>query len=748
MIVDRLSIEGFKMIGERIELTFPRQGRIGIFGGNETGKTTLLQSIEYALYGLKRGAVAEEARENIISWGKQSADLLIEFTCGDAKYRLTRSISAEGRHKAKLVQLRDGDEDPRTEVTSITEIDKLVEQITGMDRDSFTKLVFIKQKDLDALRDLVKAKREELLNKVMGIDIYDTASERMRQDISTLQSELKEKRAELEVVTRNKDAYDEKMTQRKELEERNSKLRGEVDSMARKLAEAKETLDAYEWLAGYEATTKLLEAKTGELKRIKDELGSRQQQEAQLRLYEDFVAKHGKGIEELSTISDEFSGLEQELTRALGVLEDASRRRDATLSQIGLRPEMTREDLAAKRNRSLLLLFLSALATVALLGGTFVWEPILLIPTCVAALSAALLFRNYSRADRTLTRMASAFSLEGEVEAARRSMNELRTKLEELTHRSGFVDGAKAKAAMDEVIQLLSRETGYNTLQELRGAHAGLKAQLGRTTREGLERSQHVLSGEMRTLKEKGRSLLTSKPPAAEELRFTETAYAEAKTRYEELKERVSSGQSELKANDRLIEQVDTDLSKLKADFERHPTLEAEVNQLESKTNVLSTARQEIWETSKGLREKVIPQARLAINQVLPTLTDGRYSDFDVTEDLKFKVFSIEAGEYKEREVFSGGTQDQFLIALRLAFTQTILDSRVGSDRYSLFMDECISSSDYGRRQGIFEVLDALRGTFTQIFVVAHEDISDLVDHHLVLGRNDRGFTEIRSTSW
>ena len=36
----------------------------------------------------------------------------------------------------------------------------------------------------------------------------------------------------------------------------------------------------------------------------------------------------------------------------------------------------------------------------------------------------------------------------------------------------------------------------------------------------------------------------------------------------------------------------------------------------------------------------------------------------------------------------------------------TILDSRVGSDRYSLFMDECISSSDYGRRQGIFEVLD------------------------------------------
>jgi len=748
MIVDRLSVEGFKMMGERIELTFPSQGRIGIFGGNETGKTTLLQSIEYALYGLKRGAVAEEARENIISWGKQSADLLIEFTCGDTKYRLTRSISAEGRHKAKLVQLRDGDEDPRTEVTSLTEIDKLVEQITGMDRDSFTKLVFIKQKDLDALRDLVKAKREELLNKVMGIDIFDIASERMRQDISLLQSELKEKRAELEVVTRNKDAYDEKTTQRKELEERNSKLRGELDLMAPRLAEAKETLDAYEWLAGYEATTKLLEAKAGELKRIETELGSRQQREAELKLYEDFIAKHGRGIEELSAINDEFSRLEQELTRALGVLEDTSRRRDAALSQIGLPPEMTRENLAAKRNRSLLLLFLSALATAALFAGAFLWNLMLLIPACVAALSAGLLFRTYVRDDRTLTRMASASALEGEVEAARRSANKLRDELDDLTHRSGFTDGAKAKAAMDEMIQLLSRETGYNTLQELRGAHAGLKAQLEKTTREGLERSQHALFDEIRTLEEKGRSLLTSKPPAAEELRFSETAHAEAKTRHEELRGGVDSANSELKANDRLVEQVDTDLLKLKADFERYPTLEAEVNRLESKANVLSTARQEIWETGKGLREKVIPQARLAINQVLPTLTDGRYSDFDVTEDLKFKVFSIEAGEYKEREVFSGGTQDQFLIALRLAFTQTILDSRVGSDRYSLFMDECISSSDYGRRQGIFEVLDVLRGTFTQIFVVAHEDISDLVDHHIVLGRNDRGFTEIRSASW
>jgi exonuclease SbcC len=157
---------------------------------------------------------------------------------------------------------------------------------------------------------------------------------------------------------------------------------------------------------------------------------------------------------------------------------------------------------------------------------------------------------------------------------------------------------------------------------------------------------------------------------------------------------------------------------------------------------------QEIKETSKELRNKVLPLAGFIINRILPTITDGRYSDLEITEDLKFKVHSMEAGKYKEREVFSGGTQDQFLIALRLAFTESILDSRVKADYYSLLMDECISSSDEVRKQGIFEVLELMKKTFRQLFIIAHEDISNLVDHHLILTRNARGYTQIRSKSW
>ena len=127
-------------------------------------------------------------------------------------------------------------------------------------------------------------------------------------------------------------------------------------------------------------------------------------------------------------------------------------------------------------------------------------------------------------------------------------------------------------------------------------------------------------------------------------------------------------------------------------------------------------------------------------------LTNGRYSDFEIAEDLTSTV-NVQGG-YRPREVFSGGTQDQFLIALRLAFTKSILDSRVAADRYCLLMDECISSSDEQRRQGVFEVLDQMKETFPQIFIIAHDDISNFVDYHVTLGRDESGYSNVISKSW
>jgi len=147
-------------------------------------------------------------------------------------------------------------------------------------------------------------------------------------------------------------------------------------------------------------------------------------------------------------------------------------------------------------------------------------------------------------------------------------------------------------------------------------------------------------------------------------------------------------------------------------------------------------------------REMVLPQAEIEINQMLPLITNNRYSNFEISEDLKFTVYVKEANGFKQRDLFSGGTQDQFLIALRLAFTKSILDSRIRADEYAFFMDEPISSSDEIRKAGIFELLGKVKQTFKQTFIIAHEDISDLVKHHLILERDSDDHTKIKSQSW
>jgi exonuclease SbcC len=41
--------------------------------------------------------------------------------------------------------------------------------------------------------------------------------------------------------------------------------------------------------------------------------------------------------------------------------------------------------------------------------------------------------------------------------------------------------------------------------------------------------------------------------------------------------------------------------------------------------------------------------------------------------DFGVQVFDPEVGEYRPRDVFSGGTEDQFLLAIRLAFALALM---------------------------------------------------------------------------
>lgn len=751
MIIHSLKALGFRIIGEPIDISFPEEGRIGILGQNESGKTTFLQAIEYALYGLRRGAGVEGERENLVTWGKNEAKLEIEFTSGQDTYVLQRVFGAKSGHRASLTPVIEGVKDKSNSITSLRDIEAKIEQITGMDRDSFTKLIYVKQKDLDALRELAKSKREQLVNKVMGIEVFDDASANVKGDISNLDNEFEKKNLQLGSVLKNKEQYEAKQKQRVDLEASITDLQQNLGQKQNQLDEAKKLLEKYEWLYASDSTNEVISSLKGQQGEVKKDVEKIANLEKEIQGYETALAKYKPQVEELETLRATFVDLERRLKEAEDSVGSIETRRQEVITKTGLADkdiELLSQDLPAKKHRQLVRFALGFMAGFGLLLVSLITSFVLIVFALFSFAVSAYLFYDYLKIDKLLTANSEVNSLTKQLEEQTTKVSGLKAQIEKLTTRTSFKSHEDVNNSLSTILEEIKIMTGQDSIPGIeavgRNAKSSLKAlKDSEPSKRKEELEKQILSKETEIA-----SLQKTKPASVDELQYGREQHEVAKERVQELQGEYSNLDKEIQSKLGTIQQLNKDLETLKPDYDLHPELEQEVQTCKSEIERLKRVFLELSETSKELRNKVIPHARFIINQILPTLTDGRYSDFEITEDLKFKVHSNEAGGYKEREIFSGGTQDQFLIALRLAFTESILDSRVMADKYSLLMDECISSSDDVRKQGIFEVLDAMKKTFSQIFVIAHEDISNFVDNHIVLARNEHGYTEIKSRSW
>ena len=751
MIIHYLEASGFRIIGEPLYINLPEEGRIGVLGQNESGKTTFFQAIECALYGLRRGSGPELDRKNLVTWGKNQAKLEIEFTSGQNRYNLRRTFGSNHLHKAKLMSVINGVKDRSSSITKLTAIERKIEDITGMDRDSFTKLVYIKQKDLDALKELAKSKREQLVNKVMGIEVFDDATDQVKKDATTLDGELENMELQLENVRKNKDDYEAKLNQKSELRTRIEELQPKLENKKDELDIAKALVSKYDWISDYNSTKDLDRSLKEQLEHVEKELKRMSELEEQTSKLKNSMDTYRPEIKALKAHDQKLSDIERRLEEAEADHEMLKTKKQEAIDRLGL-PEkdlkLLSEDLQAQKSRRLMFTGGTAI-------GVLICVVLALLITIGLILGAVALFgltayflTQYLKLDRLVTKNV-------EIEATNRQLRDQEDKVlgiqkekASFTSQSAYKTSKDTKEKLDVILSQMKTEIGEETIEGAEALFRNTSAELSKLERADPEARKETIESQIQAKKEEIEELEETKPDSTDEIEYDKEQHTDLKNQCEIIQQEWSDIKEEIDNARGTIKQLEKDVSRLKPDFELFPQLEREVRERIESIKVLKMVRVQLSETSKELRNRVLPHARLIINQILPTLTGNRYSDFEITEDLKFKVHSNQAGGYKEREIFSGGTQDQFLIALRLAFTQSILDSRVMADKYSLLMDECISSSDEVRKQGIFEVLDAMKQTFSQIFIIAHEEIANYVDHHIVFERNNDGFTEIRSKSW
>jgi DNA repair exonuclease SbcCD ATPase subunit len=170
IILKHLTVERFRLLRE-INLHFPQRGSILIQGPNEAGKSALLESIYFALYGR---AIASDR-------GKSSVDELVLYGSSQASVTLTLSIGATELVINRIIERGKGqqvtlyvrklgmpEEEPITRLGTANE--RIITELGRVDGETLRNSCYIEQKSLHRLEDLRGSEREATLRKLLGLE--------------------------------------------------------------------------------------------------------------------------------------------------------------------------------------------------------------------------------------------------------------------------------------------------------------------------------------------------------------------------------------------------------------------------------------------------------------------------------------------------------------------------------------------------------------------------------------------------
>ena len=227
IILKHVTVERFRLLRE-IDLHFPQRGSILIQGPNEAGKSALLESIYFALYGNSMATNrSKRTLDDLILYGASQASVTLTLSIGATEMTINRIIERGQGQKVTLQVRKLGmpEEEPITGLATANE--RIIAELGRMDGETLRNSSFVEQKGLHLLESLPGSAREDTVRKLLGLEkllrlteqfkltpnderLLTEASERlklaeMQARIPTLSQQLDQLEAALDAVTVSED---------------------------------------------------------------------------------------------------------------------------------------------------------------------------------------------------------------------------------------------------------------------------------------------------------------------------------------------------------------------------------------------------------------------------------------------------------------------------------------------------------------------------------------------------------------
>ena len=797
MILDRLYLHNYKRFKDG-EINF-KDGITGIVGNNGVGKSSIVDGVFFALFGVSSGIASDFIVSSFAKNGEK-CEVGLHFRVGPEAYYISRTF-----RKGKTVQhdaTLTGNEGVRA--SGVSQVEAEVRRILGMGPADFRNTVYAAQKDLLTLLDLTPGKRKDWFLRALGIDYLNTGSQRILKE----QADAKEQAAqllqgELTALSRQDPA---------ELEQVRLSITGLKDKIIALQAEEKQQ---QEKRAAVSAEKQEYDLKTVRQGKLVDQETTLRNDITELTLRTEALTGRAAS---LNVDEQDLQQLEQavsEIPKAREEIE-AYRAKKASFDRLAIEQKSAvREEgnLADRRNKITKQLETLTVSEKELAELYSKVRTALDIPEDEADVDNAILTFSQGVIERTANINARARGNDTEQGKIKQNRDTLRKTGPEgacpiCLQRLGdhYADVEKEyEARLTEAIaeyDKINKEL-EKTLKDSKRVPA-LKPTLDQIKkirialgyRENLECEKAELSTNLHTTGQKLNALTKE---------FDALAYKEedhlackqrlvelecAQNRYTELTKR-SAQQAGIRAQiaelNSQITSKTAALTELKAAIDANPIdlsagiwLTHEVEKLDialksitqdlilslereraatQKIAELETAAQRIAElqsTAAALREEIeilkltrtaiadyvvyimqVVRARIEteVSSIISEITGGKYDQVLLDEDFNLLVRENDKEYTVDR--FSGGEQDDIAVALRIALSRYLAELHNVHESTLLIFDEIFGSQDEERRANLLTALRSQESRFPQIILISHiAEIQGEFSHALIVQGN------------
>ncbi|HVT11259.1 MAG TPA: SMC family ATPase [Fimbriimonadaceae bacterium] len=765
-------------------------GMTAIVGANGSGKTTILEAITFALYGVQR-----DKKDSVkFFWSEPRAKVRVtlDFEFESCRYRLERTAS-----DASLVDV--GVDPQVVKATGLREVTGACERLLRLTYPQFKNSFCAEQKSLTFLDFPNDTRRQEQVGKMLGFDRLKSAShiarergkiargiadqlaltlgniDQLRAERKTAQEERKSAAALHEQAAELFKDLEKQLPEaegRKKLADEFFRLSQEANvfggqAEALKAARARAEAALEKARAGAARRAELLPVlrECEELESAVKALQALREQEIEREKMQDEL---GRTSTEIQALDEALAGLapadlekaRKALQQSGDALTKAMNRVQEAVTEWGKGKQAAQARLSTAEAELKQCRQASEKAIALAEKG--------ICPECGQPTTA-----NFEERLRTLA--AELEKADKERTAAFETFKAAETRPKAIFDAEEALDAARAAQAkaQEELTGAERAESHAKSLRDQRAAKetrvATLRAELSRSI-PLYKRDDHLRAeSRLKELRPKREECLKL-AGADEALKGAESAFAEAKkeieaakagyqalmaerarlpfanpeeaasavTAFDELRRRAADAQGQVRQAEMLVKLAENALRAAEDRIKAYGEKEEALKQKRSEALLHETASDQLKRLREELNAEIRPDLAMRAGENLSLLTNGRYMNLELDEEFNATV--IEEGI--EKRVISGGEEDIVALALRLALSE-LIQERQGRPMSLMILDEVFGSLDADRRQAVLERLQAIKGRFAQILVISHiEEINQVADQCIFLTRNE----ETRST--